>query len=153
MPKKETERVLNKLLVQLFGDILKIEEKSLQEGEFSDISLTEIHIIEVIGVDKGRTMSEVANDLSVTVGTLTIAINRLIKKEYVERKRTEEDKRVVLINLTEKGKLAYEQHAKFHDEMIKSAISGISIDEELVLISSLDKITRFFEEKYHLIKK
>lgn len=153
MPRKETERILNRLLVQLFGDILKIEEKSLQEGDFADISLTEIHIIEVIGVDRGRTMSEVANDLSVTVGTLTTAINRLIKKEYVERKRTEEDKRVVLINLLEKGKLAYERHAKFHDEMIKSAIYGMSIDEELVLISSLDKITKFFEKKYHLIKK
>lgn len=153
MPRKEIERVLNRLLVQLFGDILKIEEKSLQEGELIDLSVTEIHIIEAIGVDIGRTMSEVANDLRVTVGTLTTAINRLIKKGYVERKRIEQDRRVVLINLTEKGGLAHEQHAKFHDEMIRGAIDGMSIDEELVLISSLDKINKFFEEKYHLIKK
>lgn len=153
MPNKEIERVLNKLLVQLFGDILKIEEKALQGGQFADLSVTEIHIIEAIGVDKERTMSEIANGLSITVGTLTTAINRLINKEYVERKRIEKDKRVVLINLTEKGELAYEHHGEFHDEMIKGAINGMSIDEELVLISSLDKITKFFEEKYHLIKK
>lgn len=153
MPRKEIERVLNKLLVKLFGDILKIEEKSLQEGEFTDVSVTEIHIIEAIGLERERTMSEVASDLSVTVGTLTTAINRLIKKEYVERKRIEEDRRIVLISLTEKGKLAYKQHEKFHDEMIQGAIDKMTIDEELVLISSLDKITKFFEDKYHLIKK
>lgn len=153
MPRKEIERVLNKLLVKLFGDILKIEEKSLQEGDFVDISVTEIHIIEAIDIDKERTMSEVANDLSITVGTLTTAINKLIKKGYVERKRVEEDRRLVLISLTEKGRLVFKHHEKFHDEMIKGAIEKMTIEEELVLISSLDKITKFFEDKYHLIKK
>lgn len=153
MPRKEIERVLNKLLVKLFGDILKIEEKSLQEGDFVDISVTEIHIIEAIDIDKERTMSEVANDLSITVGTLTTAINKLIKKGYVERKRVEEDRRLVLISLTEKGRLVFKHHEKFHDEMIKGAIEMMTIEEELVLISSLDKITKFFEDKYHLIKK
>lgn len=153
MPRTEIERILNRLLVQLFGDILKIEEKSLKEGQFTDLSVTEIHIIEAIGVNTEKTMSEVANVLNVTVGTLTTAINRLIKKEYVERKRIEEDRRVVLISLTEKGVLAYRQHESFHNEMIQGAIDSMSFDEELVLISSLDKITKFFEEKYHLIKK
>ena len=32
MDKNESKLVLNRLLVQLYGDILKIEEKSLQEG-------------------------------------------------------------------------------------------------------------------------
>ena len=81
MDKNESKFVLNRLLVQLYGDILKIEEKSLQEGEFSDLSVTEIHIIEAIGIKGCRTMSEIAYDLSITVGTLTTAINKLIKKE------------------------------------------------------------------------
>ena len=51
MEKNEAKFVLNRLLVQLYGDILKIEEKSLQEGEFSDLSVTEIHIIEAIGIN------------------------------------------------------------------------------------------------------
>ena len=32
-------------------------------------------------------MGEIAHDLRITVGTLTTAINRLIKKGYVERKK------------------------------------------------------------------
>ena len=50
--RRESESVLNKLLVQLFRDILDIEEKCLQNSEFSDLSVTEIHVIEAISIDK-----------------------------------------------------------------------------------------------------
>ena len=95
-----------------------------------------------------RTMSEVAQDLKITVGTLTTAINKLIKKGYVERKRIEEDRRVVLIKLTKKGKLAYRLHEKFHSDMIKKTIEGLSEEEEEVLISSLDRLNMFFKKEY-----
>mgnify|MGYP001301250812 CR=1 FL=1 len=39
-------------------------------------------------------MSSIARELSVTVGTLTIAMNSLVKKGYVERSRGLEDRRV-----------------------------------------------------------
>lgn len=141
---------INELLVQLFNDILQIEEKSLKEGVISDLSITEIHTIEAIGMYAEKSMSEVAQILKITVGTLTTAINKLIKKEYVERKRIEEDRRVVLVKLTKKGKLAYRIHEKFHHDMVNTAIDGLSEEEEKVLISSLDKINNFFKEKYEL---
>ena len=152
MIRKESEDVLNMLLVKLFNDILKIEGAAIKQGEFSDLSVTETHIIEAIGKDREMTMTEVANDLDITVGTLTTAINRLIKKEYVERRRIEEDRRVVLIKLTGKGEEAFKSHKQFHDDMIKSIIKELPEAEEAVLIASLKKMTNFFEEKYNLHK-
>jgi len=146
----KSKKVLNELLVELFKDILEIEQKALNEGRFSDLSITEIHTIEAIGMYKPRTMSEVANELDITVGTLTTAINNLVKKEYVERKRIEEDRRVVLIQLTKKGKLAYRVHEQFHLDMIKETIEGLTEQEEDVLISSLEKLNVFFKDKYNL---
>lgn len=145
--------VLNELLVDLFNDILQIEQSALQSGALNDLSVTEIHTIEAIGMYEPRNMSEVAADLNITVGTLTTAINKLIKKEYVERKRIEEDRRVVQIQLTKKGKLAYRVHEKFHLDMIKATIDGLSEEEEEVLITSLEKLNKFFKEKYHLNKQ
>ena len=141
------KKILNELLVQLFNDILQIEEKSLKNGPLSDLSVTELHTIEAIGMYKERTMTEVAQDLKITVGTLTTAINKLIKKGYVDRKRIEEDRRVVLIHLTKKGKLAYRFHEKFHNDMINETISGLKEDEEEILISSLERLNVFFKEK------
>jgi DNA-binding MarR family transcriptional regulator len=142
--------VLNELLVDIFNDILTIEQAALRAGEFKDLSVTEIHTIEAIGMYEERTMSEVAADLGITVGTFTTAINHLVKKEYVARNRDEADRRVVKINLTKRGKLAYRIHAKFHSDMIKETISGLSEDEEKVLISSLEKLNEFFKKSYHL---
>ena len=71
---------LHDLLVKLFNEIMNIEEKAIITEEFKDISNNDMHIIEAIGLDEPRSMSSVAKDLSVTVGTLTIAINNLVKK-------------------------------------------------------------------------
>jgi DNA-binding MarR family transcriptional regulator len=144
--------IINELLVNLFNDIVQIEQNELQNGNLNDLSVTEIHTIEAIGMYDPRSMSEVAADLQITVGTLTTAINRLIKKGYVERKRIEEDRRVVQIQLTKKGKLAYRIHHKFHVDMVKETIEDLSKIEEDVLITSLEKLNKFFKKKYNLQK-
>lgn len=142
--------VVNELLVETFNDILQIEQRALKEGVLKDISITEIHTIDAIGMYEYRTMSEVAQDLKITVGTLTTAINKLLKKGYVDRKRGEEDRRSVMIALTRKGKLAYRIHDKFHSNMVHATIDGLNEEEEEVLIKSLEKLNTFFKEKYKL---
>jgi len=144
---KNTVSVLNELFVNTFNDILSIEQKALQSGTFKDLSVTEIHTIEAIGMYDTKTMSEVAGILGITVGTLTTAINHLVKKEYVIRKKSEEDRRVVQISLTRKGKLAYRVHEKFHADMVRAIIEELTPEEEEVLIKSLDKLNCFFKKK------
>ena len=61
---KESELVLNNILVKLFNNILRIEEFALKSAPFNDLSITEMHTIEAIGIEKARTMSEVALDLN-----------------------------------------------------------------------------------------
>jgi DNA-binding MarR family transcriptional regulator len=147
------KKVLNELLVETFNDILQIEQKALKDGVLNDLSITEVHTLEAIGMYGSRTMSEVAQDLNITVGTLTSAINKLVKKEYVERQRGEEDRRAVMIALTRKGKLAYRIHEKFHQDMIEKTINGLTKEEEKVLVKSLEKLNRFFKVEYKLENK
>ena len=151
--KNTTEYVLNKLLVQLFNDILQIEKNAMNNTEFKDLSITEIHTIEAIGKEGNRTMGEIANDLRITVGTLTTAINRLIKKGYVERKRIEEDRRVVVVYLTESGKKVFDEHTLFHKEMIDEVAKNFEDYELKVLTQALSKVSEFFEDKYQDLKE
>lgn len=144
---KSINAVLNELLVITFNDILEIEQSAIKEGILKDLSVTEIHTIDAIGMYIPRTMSEVAADLNITVGTLTIAINNLVKKGYVIRSKDEKDRRVVKIGLTKKGKLAFRVHEKFHLDMIKETIEGLSIEEETVLANALSKLNKFFKSK------
>ena len=132
------------MLVNLFNDIMAIEEKAIITGEFKDISNNDMHIIEAIGENDAKNMSTVAKSLSVTMGTLTIAINSLVKKGYVDRIRSEKDRRVVLISLSEKGKRAFSHHKQFHEQMVKATIKGLSRDEMKVLGQALSNLKEFF---------
>lgn len=142
----EHYEMLNDILVNLFNEILVIEEKALIISEFRDISGNDMHIVEAIGIKEPRNMSSVAKTLSVTVGTLTIAINNLVKKGYVTRARSEEDRRVVLLSLTQKGEKAFYHHKKFHDDMIKAITEDLSDREIESLTRVLDKLQRFFRQ-------
>jgi DNA-binding MarR family transcriptional regulator len=142
--------LLNELLVDTFNDILEIEQKALRSGIFKDLSVTEIHTINAIGMYKKKTMTEVACQLDITLGTLTTAISHLVRKGCVGRNRSEEDRRIVYIQLTKRGKLAYRIHEKFHMDMIRATIDGLDDDEERILVKSLEKLNHFFKYKYDL---
>ena len=73
------ENLLNDLLVMLFNEILDVEQKALITGTFKEISINDMHIIDAIGIGEPKNMSTVAGEMAVTVGTLTTAINNLVK--------------------------------------------------------------------------
>lgn len=135
---------INDILVKLFNEIMDIEEKAIITEEFKDITNNDMHVIEAIGIEEPKNMSTVAKALSVTVGTLTIAMNNLVKKGYVNRKRSEEDRRVVLVSLSAKGKKAYEHHKKFHQEMVQAVLDGLNEEQTDVLVNALTNLAAFF---------
>ena len=138
---------LNELLVKLFRDVTDAEQKMLVGPEFADITNNDMHVIEAIGIREPKNMSTIARELSVTVGTLTIAMNSLVKKGYVERTRGQEDRRVVYISLSERGKKAYESHEKFHREMIQSMIEKLSQEEIETLVKALSSLSLWFSSR------
>ena len=142
----EHYKMLNDILVNLFNEILGIEEKALTSSEFRDISVNDMHILEAVGTEEPRSMSSVAKSLSVTVGTLPIAMNNLVKKGYVNRARSEEDRRVVLISLSEKGEKAYYHHQKFHDDMIQAIMTDLDETQMDALTQALNKLRAFFRK-------
>ena len=139
-----TYDTLNNVLVRLFHDIMTLEEKAIRTGEFSEISNNDMHIIEAIGLGAGDTMSAIAKKLNVTAGTLTTSMNRLVRQDYVVRQRSTEDRRVVMITLTEKGERAYRHHAKFHEQMTDAVIQSLEPEELPVLLKTLNGLAKFF---------
>ena len=135
---------LNELLVTLFRDVMDIEQKVIITPEFKDITNNDMHVINAIGVGTTKNMSSIAKELSVTVGTLTISMNSLVKKGYVLRERGKEDRRVVYISLTERGRAAYVHHARFHKAMIDSISDELTSEEMELLIKTLTKLNKWF---------
>ena len=138
---------LHDLLVKLFNETMNIEEKAIITEEFKDISNNDMHIIEAVGLGGGN-MSSIAAKLKITVGSLTTSMNSLVKKGYVKRERSEKDRRVVFIQLTNKGRMAYHHHAEFHRQMTEAVIAELNENETEVLVKALDGLRKFFRQ-YH----
>lgn len=140
----DTYSTLNEVLVKLFRDITDIQQKAIITEEFEDITNNDINVIEAIGIGEPKNMSSIAKELSVTVGTLTIAMNSLVKKGYVVRMRGETDRRVVYISLSEKGRVVYDRHTRFHKEMIDAVITQLQPDELEALLKGLTNLNEWF---------
>src|SRR3712207_816046 len=101
---EDSRRVINDIVADLFKNILTIEERSLRQRGIKDLSMSEIHALEAIGTGDGRMMSEVADTLDITMGTLTTTISKLESKGYAKREKDPNDRRVVIASLTRKGR-------------------------------------------------
>lgn len=90
-------------------------------------------------------MSEIARRLSVTVGTLTTNMNGLERKGYIRRERSDKDRRVVHVLLTERGKKAFYHHRDFHKKMIKAIVKDLNQEEMEILYRCLVNLDVFLE--------
>lgn len=142
-----TRHTLNELLVGMFNYILYLEERNLKQKGVK-LSMNEVHILESIQKASDNSMSHIAKRLMVTQGTLTTNVAKLVTKGYVERLRDPVDKRVVRLNITEKAEEVLKVHEDFHREMIDKTIGDLGLDENEVLIQSLENILEYFRQVY-----
>ena len=144
----EFEINLNDLLVETFNSILKYEESLLKQITGAPVTVTEVHILEVIGRREcGLTMGEIASSLDVKMPTITVAVKKLAEKGYVSRATCADDSRRTIVTLTETGQKLDRAHAFFHRKMVRSLSGDFSESEREILLIAVKKLSEFFREK------
>ncbi len=140
---------LNTLFVDTFDAIMRVEEKSLKHVGNGRLSISEFHTLECIGngEDSRRTVGEIAEALAVTVPTVTVCVNKLVKKGYVTKTKSERDARIAIIELTDEGRKMNRLHRFFHEQIVLSI--GHEFDEEEMdyLLRCIRKLHAFFAER------
>lgn len=143
--------LINHLFVRVFNQILDIETQYMVGRGIEDLSLSELHIIDAISSLANPTMSTVASRATLTNGTITTAIKKLEIKDYVKRRKDENDRRIIRVGLTSKGNRVCKIHREFHEEMVNRICEDSDVLEDELLIKSLQQLVYFFEdikEKY-----
>ncbi len=110
-----------------FYDKINSWENSVVRG--SGLSPAQMHTIEVLGHRRDMRMKELAERLGVTTGTLTVAVDKLVRKGLVVRRPHQHDRRSWLVSLTEKGEAVYAQHDRFHRDFTEEISAGLSMAE------------------------
>lgn len=144
---KERRRQVNNLFVDTFNSVLRVEESALQNRLTANLTISEIHTINAIGLDGASPMNVVAGRLGVTLATLTASVSKLVAKGFVARNRSEADRRQVLVSLTKEGRKAYRVHEAFHREMVDEALEGLTPEEEDAFERAMLKVKAFFESR------
>ena len=139
-------QLVNDYLTSIFNNVLVIEESSLRGSQFKDVSIKEMHTIDVIGTMPNATPSDISKELLVTLGTVTTSLNNLERKGYIERRRSSIDRRVVHLSLTKKGRLLYRLHKRFHNRMVMQVVEGMSPEEKNAMQKVLQNLYNFLEE-------
>ena len=94
--------------------------------------------------DRVICQKDIEHTFDIRRSTVTNIIQLMEKKGYVERSRSEEDRRVVLVSLSEKGEKAYFHHRMFHEKMVMEVLDGMDKEETEVLTRALTKLQKFF---------
>ena len=142
----EFSRELNQLLVCTYRDVGKLEEGMLHSVSGMEVSIGELHLLEVVGEskDKGVLICELAQRMELTPPTVTVAINKLASKGYVLKTRSTVDKRSVIVTLTRMGKKVNAAHRYFHQQMVRNIEKLLSPGEREGMLHGMQTLNRFF---------
>ena len=135
------------MLDEFYKTYYKIEEINLNQV-IKCLTTTELHVIEAIG-EESLTMNELSERLGITMGTASVAVNKLTDKYFIERNRSDDDRRKVYVQLSKKGLLAYKYHGNFHSNILEKVTTDIpkeKLDTFLevfqTIVSNLNKIKK-----------
>ncbi len=132
------EKVLYKQLEEAFnivGNMTTVIEERTLDKSVEDLTIGELHVIEMVNKNNNKPMTLIAKKLHVTVGSLTIGVNRLVQKGYLLRIRDEMDRRVILLSITQQGKKILKYHDKFHDDVIGLVLDTIPLQQAVKVMS------------------
>ena len=139
------EKMIDQVLVHLFQDLLRIEERTLQK-QCPELSMREIHIIAAVceAQQDDNTMTVLAATLRITVGSLTVAVSTLIRKGYLARRQSTLDKRRVHVLPLPPALEVEKAHREFHRRMVEAVTQAIPPEQLDVLIAGLRGINDYF---------
>jgi DNA-binding MarR family transcriptional regulator len=93
-----------------------------------------------VGENPGCGMGDVARYLSVAMTTMSSAVDRLVRKALIERRRPEDDRRSVALTATGKGRQAIEDHVAAYREACRMMLRSLDPQEQGELIRLTEKI-------------
>lgn len=138
------EKAMYKKLWEHFNYVanltMVIEERMMDTKLIPDLTIGEMHVLETVDRFNGKPMTKIANELKVTVGSLTIGVNRLVSKEYLYRIRDEKDHRVVNLSVTPKAKKVLKMHDKFHEDILLGVLDGVTLRDATKVMAQFNRV-------------
>lgn len=132
---------LTHLIVEFYEKLSSWEHCVVRD---KGLTLPQMHALEILGSHNGLRMKELAQKMGVTTGTLTVLVDRLEKGDMVRRVPHPEDRRSIIVELTDKGHELFKEHDELHDQLTHDITVELTDEEQAVLARALQKMNNEF---------
>jgi DNA-binding MarR family transcriptional regulator len=93
------------------------------------ISMAQLHIMHTLQRSGEMTMSQLADQLAVSLSNATGLVDRLEERGYVERRRVPEDRRVVVVRVTDLGARTLQESDALNVQLMRDVMARLDPDE------------------------
>ncbi len=140
----EFSKKLNELMPNLLKEFTRRQKNPLAKGE---ISLPQLFVLNFIKNKGEAIMGEISRHMATTLSAATGIVDRLVQAHLLTRERDEEDRRIVRIKLTRRGKGIVESVEKERFLLIKDVFGRLSERERQNYLEILEKVYRILHER------
>lgn len=133
---------LKQIVEKLSGMMGQMEETAKEQYNFSDLTLTQMNYMEVINYLGNPNLTELATALKLSKPTVTVAVEKLIEKDYLFKVKSDADRRSQHIHLTEKGQLINGMHDYAHGKIVGYISRNLNEEELNELVRLLGKVVK-----------
>lgn len=132
---------LTVFFVRLFNIMDKKEKAS------HPATIFQCYTLRYLKDSKGMTMKQLSNIMGLATSTMTRNIDKMVKKDYLERVRGELDRREVLIRMTKKGRELTKKIQDAERYFSTKLVDEIPEDEWDNVLSSLNLLLKAFQKR------
>jgi DNA-binding MarR family transcriptional regulator len=127
----------NKEQIQEFSDLwhVMIKKSNFRQVEekytrINGLTTIEISIISIVSKKPDVILREIGALIDIPKSTLTNAVDRLEKRNYINRVISKRDRRSYGLELTEEGRLAQKEHLELENTVYGRVLNALDTDEE-----------------------
>lgn len=124
-------REFYRTLKKEFNQIL--ESEGMTNGEFL--------MLKSIVQSGERKVSEMAKELGVSLPYITSLSDKMVKKGFIEREQSKEDRRIVVLKLTKEGRKKYSRLDRLILKYLETGFDRLSDQELLTFDKILKKVS------------
>jgi MarR family transcriptional regulator, organic hydroperoxide resistance regulator len=136
--KSDVDQVLE-AIIYLYTESRRLTKELARRADLTGPQLTVVKMLEQIG---DLSLSELSERIRAQNSTVTGIIDRMERENLVTRERSKEDRRVVFIKLTAKGRRLAEEIPVEPMEIFRGALESLSAAEVRDLVKILGKVAR-----------
>ena len=139
----------NEIRIRVMSTIAKIYRAMSRElnRRLSQLGLSYLDFLVLRATSEGKkSMAYLANRFFVTQSAITASVDKLEEMGLVKRVRDVEDRRKILVEITEKGLETFNKGIEIYKQLVDEVTKDLREDEVVLLLDKLTIILQKLEE-------